>query len=269
MAVLHHRSSGDGPPVVFLHGNPTSSYLWRHVVPGIGGHRLITVDLIGMGDSDKPDIAYRLTDHIAYVEQFFDELGLRDATVVAHDWGCAIALDLSRRRPSLIGRLALLEGHLRPLAGWSTTAVFEPIRKPGVGERMVLDENFLLDSLLPAALPSLSPAELAEYRRPYPDPRSRRPLLQWAREIPVAGDPPDVAALLTSGWAALSGRDIPTLLAYATPGAVVGPDVVRWAADTQPGLATVHLGPGGHFLPEERPHELAAAISRFLGVTDS
>ena len=261
MAVLHFRSSGAGPAVVFLHGNPTSSYLWRHVLPGIIGYRLIAVDLIGMGDSDKPDIAYRLTDHIAYVERFFDELGLRDAVVVAHDWGCAIALGLSQRRPELVGALALMEGHLRPLPDWATVEVFRPIRAPGVGERMVLDENFFLDTLLPVAMPGV---DLSEYRRPYPDPVSRRPVLQWARQIPVAGDPPDVVDLLTAGWSALARRDIPKLLLYATPGAVIGPDVVRWAVATQPGLATVHLGDGIHFLPEERPHEVATALSDWL-----
>ena len=266
MTVLHHRESGTGPPVVFLHGNPTSSYLWRDIRPVLTGHRSIAVDLIGMGDSAKPDIAYRLTDHIAYVEAFLDELGLRNVTVVAHDWGCAIALGLSRRRPDLVGALALMEGHLRPLPDWTTVEVFRAIREPGVGERMVLGENFLLDTLLPAALPG---SDLSEYRRPYPDPASRRPLLRWTREIPVAGDPPEVAELLTAGWAALAQRQIPKLLLYATPGAVIGADVVRWAVETQPGLATVHVGAGGHFLPEERPDEVAAALFEWLAVTVS
>jgi haloalkane dehalogenase len=261
MAVLHFRSSGSGPPVVFLHGNPTSSHLWRHVQPGITGHRLIAVDLIGMGDSDKPDIAYRIGDHLAYVERLFDELGVRDAKVVGHDWGCALALGLNRRRPDLVGAVALMEGHLRPLPDWRTVEIFRPIREPGTGERMVLDENFFLDTLLPAALPGV---DLTEYRRPYPDPASRRPLLQWARQIPVAGDPPEVVDLLTAGWSALARRDIPKLLLYATPGAVIGPDTVAWAAATQPGLATVHIGAGGHFLPEERPREVAAALSSWL-----
>jgi haloalkane dehalogenase len=264
MAVLHFRSTGSGHPVVFLHGNPTSSHLWRHIVTGIAGHRLIAVDLIGMGDSDKPDIPYRLGDHIAYVERFFDELGLRDAVVVAHDWGCAIVLGLSLRRPELVGALALMEGHLRPLPDWTTVEIFRPIREPGTGEHMVLDDNFFLDTLLPAALPG---ADLAEYRRPYPDPASRRPLLQWARQIPVAGDPPEVVDLLTAGWSALARRDIPKLLLYATPGAVVGPDAVAWAAATQPGLATVSIGTGGHFLPEERPREVATALSGWLTAT--
>jgi haloalkane dehalogenase len=261
MAVLHFRSSGSGRPVVFLHGNPTSSHLWRRVLPGIADHRLIAVDLIGMGDSAKPDIAYRLSDHIAYAVRFFDELGLRDAVVVAHDWGCAIALGLSRHRPDLVGALALMEGHLRPLPDWSTVEIFQPIREAGAGERMVLDDNFFLDTLLPAALPG---ADLTEYRRPYGDPASRRPLLQWARQIPVAGDPADVVELLTTGWSALTRRHIPKLLLYATPGAIIGPGVVRWALASQPDLVAVHLGPGGHFLPEERPEEVAAALSNWL-----
>jgi haloalkane dehalogenase len=267
MAVLHARMSGSGAPVVFLHGNPTSSYLWRRVLPGIGGHRLIAVDLIGMGDSGKPAIPYDLADHVAYVARFLDELGLRHVTVVAHDWGCAIALDLSRRRPDLVGALALMEGHLRPLPDWSTVDIFRPLREPGTGERMVLDDNWFLDTLLPAALPALSPADLAEYRRPYPEPASRRPLLRWARQIPVAGDPPAMVEALTSGWAALAGRDIPTLLLYATPGAVIGPEAVAWAAATLPGLATAHVGAGGHFLPEECPQAIADALSDWLTVT--
>jgi haloalkane dehalogenase len=258
--VLHFRATGAGAPVVFLHGNPTSSHLWRHVLAGLPGHRLIAVDLIGMGGSGKPDIAYRLGDHIAYVKRFFDDLDLKGATVVAHDWGCAIALGLSRERPDLVGAVALMEGHLRPLPDWGTVEIFRPIREPGTGERLVLEENFFLDTLLPAALPG---TDLTEYRRPYPDPASRRPLLAWARQIPVAGDPPDVVELLTSGWAALSRREIPKLLLYATPGAVIGPDAVRWALAAQPGLTAIDLGPGHHFLPEECPGALTAALRRW------
>ena len=269
---MHYQDVGSGPPTVFLHGNPTSSFLWRRVLPALptSAGRLIAVDLIGMGRSGKPDIAYRLADHIRYVEAFVDALGLTEITFVAHDWGVAISLDYLRRHPDRVRGLAFMEGHVRPISGWADfdpggRAIFADLRTPGLGERMVLTENFFLDTLLPAAINrTLTAQEWAEYRDPYPDPMSRRPLLAWAREIPIAGQPPEVAATLTEAWDHFAGSSVHKLLIYAHPGAVLGADAVAWCRRTVPDLQVADLGAGTHFLPEERPTEIAEALARWF-----
>ena len=260
---------GDGPPVVFLHGNPTSSYLWRDVLPQIPGRR-IAVDLIGMGGSGKPGIGYRLTDHIRYVEAFTDAAGLDEFTLVAHDWGVAIGFEYLRRHPGRVTSFAFLEGHVRPVAGWHRfdeggRGIFQALRTPGVGERMALEENFLIEKLLPGGMDrDLTDAELDVYRRPYPDPASRRPLLQWAREIPVEGEPADVAELLTTALDHAAGTSIPKLLLHGEPGAVIDAENVEWCRAKLPGLEVVNVGTVSHFLPEDRPAEVARALSDWI-----
>jgi haloalkane dehalogenase len=263
---------GAGRPVVFLHGNPTSSYLWRGVLPRVAseGRRLIAVDLIGMGGSGKPAIAYTLGEHVDHVDALLDVLGLDDVVLVGHDWGVAIGLELLRRHPDRVVGIAFMEGHLRPLAGWDDfdpggRDLFRRLRTPEVGERMVLDENFLLDTLLPAGmLHPPTPADLDVYRRPYPDPVSRRPLLQWTREIPVGGEPARSASLLAAGWENLSTSPVPKLLVHADPGAVVTRRVVDGCRADLPHLTVQDVGAGLHFLPEDRPAEVGDTLASWL-----
>ncbi len=271
---MHYREGGDGPPVLLLHGNPTSGFLWRHLLQrDDSGHRWIAPDLIGMGDSGKPDIDYRLADHIAHMDAFVDTLGLTELTVVAHDWGVAIALDLLRRRPDLVRGLAFMEAHLRPLAGWDGLdeggrELFGRLRTPGIGEQLALEENFFIETLLPSALAQpLTEAELAVYALPYPDAASRRPLLQWAREIPIAGEPPDVADLFNQNLASLVESEVPKLLVHASPGVLVPRGTVDWCRAHLANLTVVDVGgPAGHFLPEDRPGEVAEAIVEWLAL---
>ena len=261
---LNVLDSGHGAPVVFLHGNPTSSYLWRDVLPGLSapGRRLIAVDLIGMGASAKPESGYRLADHVDYLGVLLDELGLSDITFVAHDWGVAIAMEYLRRQPGRVSGLAFMEGHVRPIGGWAELdPVFRQLRTPGVGERLALNENFMIDTLLASAV---GPADLAVYREPYPDARSRRPLLQWTREIPVAGEPADVAEVLVTAWQQLATSPVRKMLLHASPGAIVTAATVAWCRASAPGLAVAHVGAGNHFLPEERPREIAGALAGWL-----
>ena len=271
-STMTYREAGEGRPVLLLHGNPTSSFLWRHVLERAasgehGGCRWIAPDLIGMGSSGKPDLPYRFTDHIAFVDAFIEVLGLSETVLVGHDWGVAIALDRLRRHPEDVRGVALMEGHLRPLPGWEAfddggRHLFQQLRSPGTGEQMVLEENFFLDTLLPAALMEpLTPDELAVYRSPYPDPTSRRPLLQWAREIPVAGEPADVHHLLAAAAEHLRTTTVPTLLLHGTPGVLVTEDTVAWCRNHLSNLTVHDVGePAGHFLPEDRPNEVADAL---------
>ncbi|UAB94262.1 haloalkane dehalogenase [Dactylosporangium vinaceum] len=261
---MHYLDTGgDGPPVVFLHGNPTSSRLWAKTLEhaDLGGRRAIAPDLIGMGRSGRPDLEYRLADHVEYVDAFLDALGLRRLVLVGHDWGVAIGMELLRRRPDGVRGFAFMEGHLRPLESWGEfdeggREVFRRLRTRDEGERMVLDDNWLITQVAP------------DYAEFYPDARSRRPLLQWTREIPIAGEPGDTAALMAAGWAHLRRSPVPKLLVHAAPGVVVTPAKVEQCRAELPALTTVRIDAPGHFLPAEAPEALAAALSAWLRTFD-
>jgi haloalkane dehalogenase len=269
---MRYVEAGRGAPVVFLHGNPTSSYLWRHVLPRLTGtdRRLIALDLIGMGGSGKPDIGYHLGDHARYLTAALDRLDLDDIAFVAHDWGAALALEHLRRRPDRVRSVCVMECHVRPLAGWHEfdaggRDLFHRFRTPGTGERLVLEENFLIETLLPAAVRRpLTPAEHNVYRRPYLDPAARRPLLQWTREIPIDGEPAGATDLLHAAWQHLSTAGRPTLLVRARPGAVVDDAAVAWCRRTVPGLEVAEIADAGHFVPEDQPERLAAILADWL-----
>ena len=273
---MRYWSSGSGRPIVFLHGNPTSSYLWRNVLGPLrsSGRRLIALDLIGMGGSGKPQIDYRLSDHVNHVEAFVAALDLPPVTFVAHDWGVAIAFAYASRHPAGVQALAFMEGHLRPLPDWNAfddggRELFQRFRTPDVGERLVLDENFFLETLLPAGvLGGLDDSDLDEYRAPYPTPRSRFPLLAWARQVPIAGDPADVADLLPTIVEATAAIPIPKLLVRGEPGAIIGPVESQWLQQQLPGLAVAIVGPAGHFLPEDQPDALATVLAGWLDATE-
>jgi haloalkane dehalogenase len=258
--------------VVLLHGNPTSSHLWRHVLSAAESakwtnEQWMAPDLAGMGSSGKPDSPYRLQDHLEYIDALFDTLALTDVVLVGHDWGVTIALDWARRHPDQVRALAVMEGHMRPVPNWDAfdaggRELFQRLRAPGTGERMVLEENFFIDTLLPAGLlRTVSDNDLSPYRVPYPDPASRLPLLQWAREIPVAGHPADVTARMQANADYLTTTHLPVLLVHGQPGVLVTPATLDWCRERIHNLTVTDVGgPAGHFLPEDRPAEVASAL---------
>src|SRR5438128_5105722 len=219
---------GVGAPIVFLHGNPTSSYLWRNVIPLLqGAGRCLAPDLIGMGRSGKAaGGSYRFADHARYLDAWFEALALRDVTLVVHDWGSALGFDWARRHPDRVRALVYMEAIVRPVtwAEWPEAArkIFQAMRSPA-GEEMVLQKNVFVERILPASvLRRLTEEEMAVYRRPYQEPgESRRPTLTWPREIPVGGEPADVVALVDgyAGW--LGQSDIPKLFVNADPGTIL------------------------------------------------
>ena len=268
-STMSYQEAGAGTPIVFLHGNPTSSYLWRKVMPLMGPGRLLAPDLIGMGDSGKPAIEYTLADHARYLDAWFDALHLGRVVLVGHDWGGVLAFDWAARHPGLAAGVAFLETIVRPLT-WaefpeSARPFFTSLRTPGQGEAMVLEQNLFIERALPGTvLTGLSLADLAGYREPYPTPASRRPLLAWARSLPLDGEPEDVVARVEAydQWLAAS-PDVPKLLLTFDPGpgTMIGPELADWCRHHIAALEVAACGPAGHHAPEDQPAAIAAAIA--------
>ncbi len=263
---MHYVEEGAGEPILFLHGNPTSSYLWRNVIPHVSAlGRCIAPDLIGMGKSDKPEIEYRFFDHSRYVEGFIEALGLRNITLVVHDWGSALGFHYARRHEGNVRGIAFMEAIVRPLTWdeWPEQArqMFQAFRTPGVGEKMILEQNMFVEAVLPGAIfRKLSDEEMSRYREPYPDPKSRRPTWRWPNEIPIEGEPADVVETVQSYSDWLKRTPLPKLLLYAQPGAIMR-NMVSWCQENLPNLKSVDIGPGVHFVQEDRPHEIGEAIA--------
>ena len=267
---ISHRETGDGPPIVFLHGNPTSSHVWRNVIPAVARGRRLAPDLVGMGRSGKPESAYRFQDHARYIDAWFEALDLRDVVLVGYDWGAVLALDWASRHQDRVRGVVMFETFLRPMR-WSDwppqgAELFRALRSAGVGEKLVLEENaFLPRSLEHGVKRGLAERDRAEYYAPYPDPASRRPLLRWPREIPIDGEPADVAAVITRNGEWLAHADVPKLLlTFDGTGLSNSPDVVAWARSSFRNLEVVPLGPAGHHAPEDAPEAIAGALTSWL-----
>jgi len=265
---MAYVDAGQGDPVVFLHGNPTSSYLWRNIIPHLTPHaRCLAPDLAGMGESGKtPDGSYRLADHIRYLDAWFAALDLarQKVTLVIHDWGSALGFHWARRNPGAVKGLVYMEAIVRPLkwSEWNDQArsLFQALRSPA-GEDLILQRNTFIERILPGSvIRKLSGAEMEAYRRPFLEPgESRRPMLTWPRQIPFDGEPADVTAIVDeySGW--LSQSPIAKLFINAEPGAIlIGGQrefCQRWPNQRE---VTVK---GIHFIQEDSPHEIGEAIA--------
>ena len=266
---MAYVDTGTGDPVVFLHGNPTSSYLWRNVIPHVErAGRCLAPDLMGMGDSGKaPAGSYRFVDHARYLDAWFEALGLRRVTLVAHDWRPALGFDWARRHPERVRGVVYMEALVRPVtwAEWPEPArkIFQAMRSPG-GEEMVLQKNVFVDRILPASvLRGLTEAEMTIYRRPFLEPgESRRPTLTWPRQIPIDGEPADVVAIVDAYARWLASADLPKLFVNADPGVILtGPQ--RDFCRTWPNQQEITVR-GSHFIQEDSPHEIGAAVATFL-----
>lgn len=265
---------GAGDPVVFLHGNPTSSYLWRNIMPHLSDKaRCIAPDLIGMGDSDKlPDSGpdrYTFIEHRDYLDGFFAAMGLSEkVTLVVHDWGSALGFHWAQRNPDAVRGIAYMEALVRPVTWeeWNDAArpVFEGFRSPA-GESMVLEKNIFVERVLPGSvLRGLSETEMAVYRRPFAEPgEDRRPTLTWPRQIPISGEPADVVAIAQEYSEWLAATEVPKLFVNADPGAIlIGAQRAfcrGWKNQTEVTVA------GSHFIQEDSPHEIGAALADWYG----
>jgi haloalkane dehalogenase len=268
---MAYTESGAGVPVVFLHGNPTSSYLWRNVIPQVAGQaRALAPDLIGMGESGKPDIGYRFVDHVRYLDAWFEAMDLDEVVIVGHDWGGALGLDYAKRHPGTVKGIALIETFLRPLT-WTEfppqgAQVFRDIRSPK-GEEMILQNNTFIEFNLPIGVKSgLAKEDHDVYRAPFPDPASRMPTLVWPREIPIDGQPADVhQRVLDYGEWAANSPEVPKLIMTVESGVGMGSsETLAWAKETYASAEIESVGPGGHHAPEDQPDAIGKAVARWL-----
>ena len=267
---LHYVEEGEGDPILFLHGNPTSSYLWRNIIPHVTSlGRAIAPDLIGMGKSDKPDIEYSFFDHVKYVEGFIEKMGLKNITLVIHDWGSALGFYYAMRHPENLKGLAFMEAILAPIPSWDgfpeeVKEMFQAFRTPEVGWDMIVNQNMFVEQVLPGLVArEMSQAEMDHYREPFIEPSSRKPVWRWPNEIPIAGDPPEVVEAVSAYNQWLQQSDLPKLLFYGAPGILGSPQMVEWSIQNLKNLKTVDIGPGIHFLQEDNPHLIGAELAEF------
>ncbi|MEM9177026.1 MAG: haloalkane dehalogenase [Myxococcota bacterium] len=272
----HERGSapGEGDPIVLLHGNPTSSYLWRDVVPHLeGSGRCIVPDLIGMGDSQKladsgPD-AYTFVQHRRFLDALLEALDVREnVTLVIHDWGSALGFDWANRHRDAVKGIAYMEAIVAPIASWDqwpkpVIPVFQGFRSEK-GEEMVLENNMFIEGVLPTSiLRKLSEEEMNEYRRPFTHAgEDRRPTLTWPRQIPIEGEPPDVVEIVQSYADWLSASDVPKLFFDAKPGAILRNDVRDFCL-SWPNQKVLEI-PGIHFVQEDAPDAIGEGVRDWL-----
>ncbi len=266
---IHYVDEGSGEPILFLHGNPTSSYLWRNIIPHLVPFgRCIAMDLIGMGKSDKPDIDYRFFDHMKYVDGFIEKMGLKNITLIIHDWGSALGFHYAMRHENNVRGLAFMEAIIMHVTSWGMfpadmREIFQAFRTPEVGWDMIVNKNFFIEQILldKGIVRRLNEEEKKQYRQPFEDPTTRKPIWRWPNEIPIEGDPKDVveAANAYNEW--LQQSDLPKLLFYATPGALVSPQTVEWCRQNLKNLKTVDIGQGVHYLQEDNPHLIGKELA--------
>ncbi len=278
---MAYVDEGTGPVILFLHGNPTSSYLWRNIIPfvldniptGTTDYRAIAPDLIGMGDSDKPDIDYTFSDHAAYLDGFIEALGLKDVTLVIHDWGSVLGMRYARLNEGNVKAVAFMEAGIPPALpapsleamGEPSAQLFRMLRSPA-GEQAVLQGNFFVEEVLGkmAVATPLPQDVLDNYRAPFPTPESRKPTLVWPRQIPIAGTPADTAAVITANGEWLYSTDMPKLMLHVAPGALMPPPIVDYVKANASNLEDVFLGPGVHFIQEDHPEAIGRALRDWI-----
>ena len=271
---MAYHERGEGAPVLLLHGNPTSSYLWRDVIPELAGRgRLIAPDLIGMGDSGKlpnpgPD-TYRFTTHRSYLEAFIDAvIGHGESILfVVHDWGSALGFDWANRHRDRIRGIAYMEAIVRPIASWDewspqAVPIFQGFRSDK-GEAMIIERNMFVERVLPGSvLRKLTETEMAEYRRPFLNREDRWPTLTWPRQIPIAGEPADVVTISAAYSRWMAQNEVPKLFVNAEPGAILigAPrEFCRsWNNQTE---VTV---PGSHFIQEDSGPAIGKAVAGWM-----
>ncbi len=265
--------TGAGDPIVFLHGNPTSSFIWRNVIPHVEHlGRCIAPDLIGFGDSgkltDSGPGSYRFVENRHYLDQLLEQLGVTEqVTLVLHDWGSGLGFDWARRHPDSVAGIAYMEANVAPRSWSQLTAegrtFFEQLRTD-VGEQMALIDNVFIERGLPGGvIRELTTEEMTEYRRPFTEPgEARRPTLTWPREIPFDGEPADVHEIVATYSTWLASSPVPKLLINVSDGDTLTGELLS-IARTWPNQTEVAVT-GRHFAQEDSPNEIGAALAEWI-----
>jgi haloalkane dehalogenase len=268
---ISYVDTGAGNPIVFLHGNPTSSYLWRNIIPYVSPHgRCLAPDLVGMGQSKRsPTFSYRFVDHARYLDAWFEALGLtRDIILVVHDWGSALGFHRAARCPGQIKAIVYMESIVRPMswAGFGEAGdIFRALRSEQ-GDHLVLHGNAFVEMVLPrAVMRKLSDEEMAAYRMPFGQVEARIPTLVWPRQIPIDGEPGDVTAIVENYGKWLAGTDIPKLFIAGDPGAIItnSRDGAKEFCRSFRNQREITVK-GIHFLQEDSPHDIGTALTEFV-----
>lgn len=266
---IHYIDEGQGDPILFLHGNPTSNYLWRNVIPHLSSKgRCIAPDLIGMGKSDKPKIKYTFEDHYDYIEKFIEKLGLKNVTLVIHDWGSGLGFHYANTHRDNIKGIAFMEAMLKPMT-WSDMPKgmelpFRMLRTPFVGWLMVSVGNMFIKKMLPDMIVrKLTKEEFDYYKKPYPSIASRKPVRVWPMEIPIDKKPKRVYDKLFAYGQWLKESEVPKLCLHVQPGAIIREGYVQYIKDNIPNTKIVDLGQGLHFIQEDHPHRIGQEIANW------
>ncbi len=257
---IHYVDEGEGDPILFLHGVPTWSYLWRNIIPPISKvARCIAPDLVGMGKSDKPDIKYSIFEHISYIEHFIEKLKLKNITLVLHGWGSVIGFHYAMNHPENVKSIVFYESHVRATMKWDMlslpvqelVSLFDHREK---SYHKVVNDNFFIKTVLPlAVMRSLTPEEIKQYREPFNTAKSRRPLWQYVLELPTGKEETDVVKLIHDYSMKLRVSKIPKLMLYAVPGFITTMESVRWCKENIANLHVEDLGEDYHFAQETIP----------------
>ena len=270
-AQMHYIDKGQGDPIVFLHGQPTSAYLWRNIMPHLESQgRVIAPDNIGFGKSAKPDLAYTYADHIRYIDGFIEALELDNITFVIHDWGSAFGFDYAARHPDKVKGIAFMESIIAPLfPAESFDAMpklladfFTTMRDPIQGPELMIEQNYFVEAVLPNFISrDLNEVAMNVYREPFIEKAARKPINQWPNEVPIGGDPANVVDVVNNYNAWLLETDTPLLFLYASPGALNPPQIVDWWAARAKNMETAYIGAGLHYVQEDQPYAIGRAIA--------
>lgn len=264
---MHYIDEGKGDPILFLHGQPTSNYLWRNIIPHLSKQgRCIAPDLIGMGKSDKPDIPYKFEDHYAYLEKFIEKLKLKNITLVIHDWGSGLGFHYANMHRDNIKAIAFMEAVYKPMS-WSDLPAqfqiaFRLMRTPFIGWMMISVGNIFLKKMLPDSMNrKMTKEEVDYYEKPYPNIASRKPVRVWPTQVPLDGKPKHVYDKVKAYNQWLTETQIPKLCLYVHPGAIMTEKAIEYVKNNFPNTKMVDIGDSIHFIQEDHPHAIGKAIS--------
>lgn len=273
---MHFAAGGEGDPILFLHGQPTWSYLWRNIMPELEKNgQVIALDLIGYGKSDKPDIAYEMSDHIEYVEAFINKLGLKNVTLVIHDWGSFFGFEYAMRHPENVKGIAFMEAMLLPIPGYGafdedTKNFFTALRSSQeAAEDMMVEKNMFIEGVMPAMIKrKLTEDEHNAYREPWLNKADRKILTKFPQNLVIGGEPKPIHDMQMDYMEKLQKSDMPKLMIEVVPGVVLPQKLAAWARDNLPNLTAVNVGEGFHYIQEDYPHEIGKAISEWMAANN-